>query len=134
MKVFPERLPETLNRAGSLVPVYLIAGPERLLVEESCDAIRRAAREQQVSERVQLAADGKFKWDELFQSTGTASLFASTRLVEVRIASGKPGNEGGKAVREWLDSPRDDILLLICDQWELAQEKSAWFKAVDQAG
>ncbi|MEM1080282.1 MAG: DNA polymerase III subunit delta [Pseudomonadota bacterium] len=134
MKVFPERLTESLQQASSLAPIYLIAGPERLLVEESCDAVRAAARQQQVSERIRLLADGRFKWHELDQSTETGSLFASTRLVEVRMPTGKPGAEGGKAIRAWLEAPRDDVLLLICDQWELAQERSAWFKAVDQAG
>ena len=134
MKIFPERLPEALAGARPLAPVYLIAGPERLLVEESCDAIRRAAREQQIAERIRLSAEGRFDWDELNRSTETGSLFATTRLVELRLPTGKPGNEGGKAIRAWLESKRDDILLLICDQWELAQEKSAWFKAVDRAG
>jgi len=132
MKVFPDRLPETLQRG--LAPVYLIAGPERLLVEEAADQVRVAARAHEVAERIRLEADGRFNWDELAQSTGTASLFATRRLVEVRLASGKPGKDGGAAIRAWVGDGRDDVLLLLFDHWEIAQERSAWFKAVDAAG
>lgn len=132
MKVFPDRLPSTLERG--LAPVYLVAGPERLLVEEAADQIRAAARGQQIDERIRLGAGGRFDWNELAQSTATASLFASRRLVEVRLATGKPGKDGGAAIRGWTDQQRDDVLLLLFDQWEIAQERSAWFKAVDQVG
>jgi len=134
VKVFPERLQGELERSTTLPSAFLIAGPERLLVEEACDEVRSAARQQQVSERIRLSAERGFSWNELTQSTETGSLFASTRLVEVRLPTGKPGADGGKALRQWFEQPRDDVLMLICDQWELAQEKSAWFKVVEQHG
>jgi len=132
MKLFPDRLAEDLERR--LAPVYLVAGPERLVVEESADQVRRTARSHQIAERIPMTADGRFDWEDLFRATETASLFATRRLVEVRLPSGKPGADGGKAIRRWLEAARDDVLMLLCDQWEIAQEKSAWFKAVDQAG
>lgn len=132
MKVYPEKLPAELERG--LAPVYLIAGPERLLVEEACDAVRHAARKREVSERINLVADGGFNWDELERATESGSLFASRRLIEVRVPKGNPGKEGGAAVRGWLARGGDDVLLLIFDQWKLKQESSVWFKAVNQAG
>lgn len=132
MKIYADRLPEQLQR--SLAPVYLIAGPERLIVEESADQIRRACREREIGERIRLSADGRFKWQELGQATETASLFATRRLVELRLPTGKPGTEGGKVLREWVESGREDVLMILCDQWEIAQEKSVWFKAIDGAG
>jgi DNA polymerase-3 subunit delta len=132
VKLFPERLPEQLRKG--LAPVYLVAGPERLLVEEAADAVRRAAREHGVDERIRLTADGRFDWAELGQATETGSLFSSRRLVELRMPGGKPGTEGGKTIRQWIDDVRDDVLLLLCDQWEMQQERSAWVKAVDAAG
>lgn len=132
MKLFPERLPEALQRG--LAPVYLVAGSERLLVEEACDAIRDAAREAGVAERIRLGAEGRFDWNELDRATETGSLFATRRLVELRLPTGKPGAEGGKALRSWVDAGRDDVLLVICDAWELNQEKAAWVKSIDGAG
>ena len=132
MKLYAERLPDQLER--QLAPVYLIAGPERLIVEEAADQVRKACRRQQIEERIRLSADRSFKWDELGQSTETASLFATRRLVELRLPTGKPGTEGGKVIRKWIEDQHDDVLLIICDQWEMQQERAAWVKAIDKAG
>lgn len=132
MKLYAERLPEQLSR--QIAPVYLIAGPERLIVEEAADEVRKACRAQQIDERIRLTGDGRFKWDELGRSTETGSLFASRRLVELRLPTGKPGAEGGKTIRQWLDDRHEDVLLIICDQWELAQERTAWVKAIEKTG
>ncbi|MDT8410394.1 MAG: DNA polymerase III subunit delta [Wenzhouxiangellaceae bacterium] len=132
MKLFAERLPGQL--AKGLAPVYLIAGPERLLVEEAADQVRKACRERQITERIRLAVDGRFKWSELGQATETGSLFATRRLVEIRLPTGKPGAEGAKVLRQWLEHDHDDILLILCDQWELAQERAAWLKAIEKQG
>jgi len=132
MKVFPDRLEGQLARG--LARAYLIAGPEHLLVEESCDAVRRAARSNGVAERLVLEADARFDWQQLSGATETLSLFASRRLVEVRLPSGKPGRDGGAALRAWLETDSDDVLLLKCGAWDPQQEKSAWAKALDRAG
>lgn len=132
MKLFPDRLGERLARG--LDRVYLIAGPEHLLVEEACDAVRAAARAAGIDERLVLEADARFDWGGLNAATETLSLFASRRLVEVRMASGKPGRDGGAALREWIGQNSDDVLLVKCNAWDMGQEKSAWARALDAAG
>lgn len=132
MKLFPEKLPQRLGQG--LDPVYLVAGQEPLLVEEACDAVRSAARSAGVSERVVLEADARFDWSELGSATETHSLFASQRLVEVRLPSGKPGREGAAALRDWVAQAGEDRLLVKCDAWDMASEKTAWVKALDAAG
>lgn len=132
MKLFPEKLPARLQQG--LDPVYLIAGQEPLLIEEACDAIRRAARAADIAERIVVEADARFDWSQLGASTETGSLFASRRLVEVRLPTGKPGREGGAALREWVEQGSEDVLLLKCSDWEYQSEKTAWVKALDAAG
>jgi DNA polymerase-3 subunit delta len=132
VKLFPEKLPQRL--AQGLDPVYLIAGQEPLLIEEACDALRAAAREAGVAERLVLDTDARFDWDQLSGATETNSLFATQRLVEVRLPGGKPGREGGAALREWVGDRADDILLVKCDAWDMASEKTAWAKALEAAG
>ena len=132
MKLYPDRLEQRLARG--LDRAYLIAGSEDLLVEEACDAIRRAARAAQIGERLVFDADGRFDWQKLGAATETLSLFATRRLVELRLNSGKPGREGGAALRQWVDTDSDDVLLVKCGAWDLAQERSAWAKALEQAG
>lgn len=132
MKLFPEKLSQRLRQG--LDRAYLIAGQEPLLIEEACDAVRAAAREHGVAERLVLEADARFDWGQLGSATENNSLFASKRLVEVRMPTGKPGREGGAALREWVSRADDDILLVKCDAWDMASEKTAWVKALDSAG
>ncbi len=132
MKVFPDRLKGRLE--SRLDPVYLVAGPELLLVEEACDAIRRKARDEGVAERVVVDADGRFDWNQFGATSENLSLFASQRLIELRLPTGKPGREGGAVLREWVKSDAGDILLIKCQAWEMASEKTAWFRDVEKAG
>ena len=48
--------------AGTLAPCYLVSGDEPLLVQESTDAIRRAAREAGCSERQRISISAKEDW------------------------------------------------------------------------
>ena len=132
MKVFPDKLASNLSQ--SMAPIYVVAGPESLLVEEASDSIRAAAKQNGIDERVVIEADARFDWQRLTQATETGSLFATRRLVEVRLPTGKPGKEGGAALRDWADGQSDDVLLLKCQAWEIASEKTAWFKALDAQG
>ncbi len=132
MKLFPEKLAAHLDKGVDAI--YLVAGPELLLVEESCDAIRRAARSADVAERVVIDADGRYDWSQFGSASDNLSLFATRRLIELRLPSGKPGREGGAALREWAAGQHDDILLIKCQAWEMASEKTAWFRDVEKAG
>ncbi len=132
MKLFPEKLAAHLDKGVDAI--FLVAGPELLLVEESCDAIRRAARSADVAERVVIDADGRYDWSQFGSASDNLSLFATRRLIELRLPSGKPGREGGAALREWAAGQHDDILLIKCQAWEMASEKTAWFRDVEKAG
>lgn len=132
MRINPNQLQAALQR--QLSPVYVVAGQELLVIVEACEQIRRACAAAGVEERIVLHAEGGFDWNQLGQSTETGSLFASRRLVDLRLPSGKPGREGGAALREWVERGSDDILLLSCQQWDLQSERTAWFKALEQAG
>ena len=55
MKTQPAQLPQLLKK--SLAPVYLISGDEPLLVQESCDQVRAAARAAGFHDRMTYHAD-----------------------------------------------------------------------------
>ena len=64
---------------GTLAPCYLVSGDEPLLVQESADAIRCAAREAGCSERQRISISVKEDWLELGHSAGSLSLFAERK-------------------------------------------------------
>ena len=115
--------------------MYLLSGAEPLLLDEAADRVRAAAREADFSERALHIADARFNWNELFADACSRSLFASRRLVEVRMATGKPGAAGAKVLRELAAAPPDDTLILvIAGAFDRSAGKSAWTSALEKAG
>lgn len=117
-----------------LKPAYLIAGDEHLLVLEAADAVRARARELGYSERDVLDAEGSFDWDALARSASSMSLFASRRVIDLRMPTGKPGKEGGAAISEFCaNPPPDTVLLITANEWSKKHE-GAWVNAVERVG
>jgi len=70
-----------------LAKVYLVAGDETLLVDEALEQIRVAAKRADFAMRELHAADRSFRWAELAAGTDNLSLFASRKIVEIRLAT-----------------------------------------------
>ena len=118
-----------------LRPAYLVAGPEPLLVLEAADAVRVAARAQGIEEREVHDMEGRdADWDALAASFHAPSLFASRRLIEVRLPTGKPGNEGSKLVCEFCaQPPADVVLLVVANEWS-NRHAGKWSEAIGRVG
>ena len=119
--------------ADSLRPVYLLAG-EELLVLEAADALRAQARKLGYSERQVLDVGAHFDWDELARAAAGMSLFATRRLLDLRLPTGRPGVEGAKAIVEFCSNPPPDVTLLITAVEWSSKHEGAWTKHVDAAG
>ncbi|WP_049723859.1 DNA polymerase III subunit delta [Gilvimarinus polysaccharolyticus] len=128
---------DQLGRAlsGTLAPIYLVSGEEPLLVQEASDAIRNAARAQGFSERELHHIDPSFDWSLLHSSASSLSLFASKKIIELRIANSKPGDKGSRALTEYAGAPADDtILLIVTGKLDNTAQRSKWYKALEGAG
>ncbi len=133
MQVRPEQLPGHLRRG--LKPLYLVSGDEPLQFDEALDAVRAAAREQGFSERTVLDAEAGFDWSRLAEAGASLSLFAERRLIELRLPSGRPGAEGGRALAAFAAAPGDDVVLLVgAGRIEARAKRSEWYRAIDRAG
>lgn len=134
MELTPDRLARQL--AGEpLRPAWLVAGPETLLVLEAADEIRKVARAQGIEEREVHDMEGRDPdWDGLSASIHAPSLFASRRLVEVRLPTGKPGTAGSKLICEiCADVPMDVTLLVIASDWSRSHA-GKWSEAIARIG
>ena len=107
----PEQLDQSL--AQGIPPILLISGEEPLLVQESADKVRQAARAQGYSERELYHADPGFDWQQIVTASSSLSLFAEKKILELRLPSGKPGDKGARALVDYATQPPDDTLLLI---------------------
>ncbi len=133
MAVPAAQLPAHLKRG--LAPLYVVSGDEPLLTLEAADAIRAKARAEGYDEREVLVAEGGFDWNRLRASGASLSLFASRRLLEIRLPSGRPGVEGGRALEAFAaDLPPDTVSLVILPRLDRRGQQAAWFQALAGAG
>jgi DNA polymerase III subunit delta len=122
--------------AKTLAPVYAILGDEPLLVLEAADTVRTAARKQGYAEREVYEPGRSFDWSELAHAGASLSLFGGRKIVELRLASGKPAAQASEAIVAWCERPSPEALLLVTmprpegsGWWE-----APWFVALNRAG
>ena len=130
MRLAPPALSGRLQKG--LDSAYLLFGAEPLLVEESAEAIRTAARSQGVEEILRYTAGVDLDWKQLLSAGQALSLFASKRLLEIRLPTGRPGDTGAEVLMEFLSDPeRTDHLVVILGKVDKAIQSSKWFKAIE---
>jgi DNA polymerase III subunit delta len=133
MRIAAEQLAPQLTR--ELKPLYTVFGDEPLLALEATDRIRAKARADGYVEREVLTADTGFKWTQLAMAASSQSLFASLKLLELRIPGGKPGTEGAETLRNFCAAlPADTVTLIYLPDVDWRSQKAAWFEALDHAG
>lgn len=133
MELSADRLADHLGRG--LAPLYVLWGEEPLTLLESEDAIRAAAMKAGYTERKVHTVQGKFDWNKVFAGSDNFSLFASKTLLEIRIPSGKPGVDGGKALEKLASAlPADTVTLISLAGLEWKSTKTKWFGALAGAG
>jgi len=127
---------EQLRRhlTGTLLPAYLVAGDEPLLVLEAADELRRAAMASGVGERLVFDVMAGFSWPEWRMEVRSFGLFATRRLIELRLPTPKLSAEGSAAVLEFLSEPGEDILLVQTSDWSKAVESLSWVRAIEESG
>lgn len=126
---FLERPPKTL------APLYVIHGAEPLGALEAADGLRDLARQLGYAEREVFTAEPGFDWSRLAAAGSALSLFASLRMIELRIPTGKPGKEGSQAIEAYCSHLPDDTVTLVTlpeMDWQMKQTK--WFGALENTG
>ena len=132
-KLRPEQLAAALSK--QLAPIYLVSGDEPLLIQETCDSIRAAARKAGFMERDLYHCDNHFDWGQVLASANSLSLFADKKIIELRMPTGKPGDKGTKVLVEYAQSPNtDNLLLVITDKLDSSTQKSKWATALETQG
>lgn len=134
MRLRADQIESHIHKAG-LAPVYYLSGDEPLQMAEAADGIRMGARNQGFEERSILNVAKGFDWNQLHQEGASMSLFASRRLIELRLADQKPGKDGGAALIEYTEQINpDNVLLITGAKLDKRSQQTKWFKALDNAG
>jgi DNA polymerase-3 subunit delta len=129
-----DQLQKTLDSAKAKA-IWAISGDDPLLVGETADHVRSHLKAQGIAERQVEVPDRSFDWKGWLAASGTGSLFAEQRLMDLRLPTGKPGTEGSKAIQAWCAHPPSDVTLLITlPRADRTLQNSSWFKALDETG
>lgn len=134
MKVNADQISQFLQQRDT-PRAFLVTGDEPLQVMETCDAIRQHAKAQGFSERDVLHADNTFDWSSLLGVSNSLSLFSEKKLIDLRIETKTPGRVGSQAIRDYMQNPPDDkVLLMQMPKLVGSARNSAWVKAVEKSG
>jgi DNA polymerase-3 subunit delta len=133
VKISGDNLASALTRG--LAPVYLISGDEPLLVNEAADAVRARARSEGFTERDLHVVERGFDWNALLADSRAMSLFASRKIVEIRMTNPTPGEQGGNALIELAEQPSpDNVVLIITGKMDGRTQNAKWVSAIERAG
>jgi DNA polymerase III subunit delta len=133
MQLRAEQLEAHLSR--NLSSIYVVHGDEPLLALEAADAVRAAARKRGFTDRAVFEPGRHFDWSELRHALGSLSLFGGKKIVELRLATGRPGAQGGAALAGYCERPSAEVLLLVSTpRLDRQAQASAWFGALSRAG
>src|SRR5262249_47629702 len=133
LKLTTKQLASHLSKG--MQPLYAVHGAEVLLALEAADRIRDAARRNGATEREIFFAEPGVDWNRLGAAGANLSLFASKRLVEIRVPTGKPGAEGGAAIEAWCRKPPDDAFtLVLLPELDWKSLKTNWFSTLESNG
>jgi DNA polymerase-3 subunit delta len=131
VRISPDALPGSLERG--LRSAWLVTGAEPLLIAEACDAIRAAARARGHEDREVHFVERGFDWNALLAGAANLSLFATRRLIDVKLRAA-PDAEGGRALAELAGQPPEDTVLLVSGELDWKGLKSAWVAAFERHG
>jgi len=131
VRTSPDALSSGLARG--LHSAYLVTGSEPLLIGEACDAIRATARAQGYTDREVHFLERGFDWNALLADAANLSLFASRRLIELRIGPA-PDAESARALAGLAERPPEDTVLLVSGELEYKSLKAAWVGAFEKHG
>ena len=133
MRIKPESLNSQLS--NKLESLYFVFGAEFLLIEQSLEAILSSAKKTGFDEKAGFEIDGNFDWGLITAEIANTSLFSPKRIIECKLKTGKIGVKGSKALTTLASNIPSDILLVVSTgKLDMAQQKSKWFKTLEQFG
>lgn len=124
-----------LGRLKQLPGLIVITGNEPLLVMEAADKVRERARQEGFTDRHSFVMDSRSDWQQIALAAGSGSLFGDRQLIEITMASAKPGKSGAQAIAELARNQgqaaaQDALVLFRLPSLDRPTRDSSWCKAL----
>jgi DNA polymerase-3 subunit delta len=132
MRLGPEGIASRLVKGVG--PLFVLSGDEPLLVDEALESIRERAQRDGCGERESHIAERGFDWEAFAAGLRNMSLFASRRLIELRLPTGKPGEAGARFLAALAERPdTGNVVVILLPELDSAGSRSKWATALARA-
>ncbi len=112
-----------------------MSGDEPLLAGEALHAIRARALELGFEEREQVHIERSAAvWEHALSVSHSRSLFASRRILEIRMPGGKPGLGAATLLKLIAAAGEELLLLIVTGRLDRETQGAAWVRAVQERG
>ena len=118
-----------LRRVKQASGVWLLHGNEPLLEQNLLAALRQQWQQQQV-ERQRFEINSINDWRDVFNALNSLSLFSERLAIEAH-GSIKPDNAGLEQLQKFIQSPADNILVIIMPRQDQAAQKTKFYQSID---
>ena len=126
-------LPASLSTIPS--SLYLLSSNEPLLVRDWLDQARLILRKNEFEDIQTVATESGFDWNSLIEESYLLSLFSAKECRVIMINSGKPGQQGSKAIQAICDQlPEDMVFIFVIPLLDRPTKNSSWFKRLQKVG
>ncbi|WP_457913411.1 DNA polymerase III subunit delta [Candidatus Gillettellia adelgis] len=129
IRIYSNQLAAQLRKG--LCKHYLLIGNEPLMLQESQDLIRDAAKQQQFSTYYSISLDIHADWDAIFNICQTINLFTRRQILLLIFPDNGLFSPFENHLTQLSELLHNDILLILRSSYlPKSQEKSVWFKAL----
>lgn len=118
-----------LRRVNQASGVWLLHGNEPLLEQNLLAALRQQWQQQQV-ERQRFEINSINDWREVFHALNSLSLFSERLAIEAH-GSIKPDNAGLEQLQKFIQSPADNMLVIMMPRQDQAAQKTKFYQSID---
>ena len=133
MRLTPEQLNKSLEK--SIIPVYLIAGDEFLLVNDCVTKIKIAADKQGFQEVKTFELSATFNWDTLYEEYESRDLLSEKKILYLPSTTTKLHKNGVAFLTHCLENANLNIsLILQFPKLSSAEQKSMWVTLIEKVG
>lgn len=131
MQLSCDRLLERLAK-GTLDNMYFFYGDEPLQLTECADALRAQAYAAGIVERCVFDIDGAAAWELVAAEANALSLFATRRLLEIRLGSRGPDKRGAEVLEQLANGSGDDVCLVTAGALDGRARAARWVKQLER--
>lgn len=120
-------------KSNTISPLWFITGEEPLVMIESAEAVRSKAKALGFQEREVFNASALWDWSLLESSCREVGLFSPKKIIDLRLATFRPGVKGAKALSDLADMTLENVVVIVSMPYDWSVKKLSWFKKLSAA-